>query len=112
MRFVKFVMVLAMGGAFNGCVPDDEGSLEARCDRRVDACMNSCYKAGQGQNVASVAAAPVMRARGTKASASTGARTRTSLDERTYVFRVCRRIGVAARMWTIQTGKSGETRNT
>lgn len=48
MNLVKFVMILVMGGAVGGCVPDDEGSLDARCDRRAAACMNSCYKAGQG----------------------------------------------------------------
>lgn len=48
MKFVKLIVILAMGGGLGGCVPDDEGTLEARCDRRAAACVNSCYKAGQG----------------------------------------------------------------
>lgn len=48
MKLMKSVMILAMSGALGGCVPDDGNSLEDRCNRRAEACVNSCYKAGQG----------------------------------------------------------------
>jgi hypothetical protein len=32
-----------------GCIPDNENTLEARCDRREFACINSCHKAGRGR---------------------------------------------------------------
>lgn len=43
------LLVVTLGAsAVLGCVPDDDNSLEERCDRRAFACVNSCYKAGQG----------------------------------------------------------------
>lgn len=48
MNVVKFVVLALFGSALAGCIPDDDNSLEARCGRRRDACVNSCYKAGQG----------------------------------------------------------------
>jgi len=47
-RTVLLFLVSSTASAVLGCVPDDDNSHEARCDRRAFACVNSCYKAGQG----------------------------------------------------------------
>lgn len=47
MSVMKFVIVLAIGAIVTGCVKD-EPSDEDSCDRRAFACVNGCYKAGQG----------------------------------------------------------------
>lgn len=46
MNVKSLVMALLMGGAVWGCVNDEQG--EGPCDRKKFACVNSCYKAGQG----------------------------------------------------------------
>lgn len=50
MKLLSVLMLLVglASSAVIGCVPDDDGTLEARCERRAAACVNSCYKAGQG----------------------------------------------------------------
>lgn len=46
MVIARLVIIFLLGAVVAGCVKDEAD--EDSCDRRKFACMNSCYKAGQG----------------------------------------------------------------